>query len=86
MGEWTKFWFEGNMRHGYIENLDDWKKVVEAYEGHITLDRLLNGARSVTNRAPDLPPKFGFAIECDGDVTLADWAKEQGMYDVMARG
>lgn len=82
MGEWTTFWFEGNLYAGIIKSLSDWAGVVDAYKGTKGVSRLLK-TRDVPNRAENLPPKFGFAIECDGDMTLADWAKEQGMYDLL---
>ncbi|MBU1179380.1 hypothetical protein KJ885_00360 [Patescibacteria group bacterium] len=78
MGNWKKFWFEGNLYFGWVKSIDDWRKAVEIYGEHFTpLSRLLEAreAPHETNRYP----KFGFASECCGKLTLGEWAKQNGM-------
>ena len=83
MRTWKRFFFEANQFFGHIENMADWTRLRAAYP-HLTDERLLaakeatyRGTRSDTERA--LKPNFGFCWEHDGEKTLGDFFKENGM-------
>ena len=78
--KWTRFWFEGNQYFNYVNGPEDWEKVKTAYsqEGcETSVDEILDKARVCERESG--PPKYGFAIECDGPKTLREFFAENGM-------
>lgn len=81
--KWRRFWFESNQFFNWIENMDDWNRLRQAYPNR-TDDQLLN-AREATykgsrdHRERDANPNYGFREEHDGERTLRDFFTENGM-------
>jgi hypothetical protein len=80
---WTRFWFEGNHYFHWVNDREDWEKVKAAYNSEwiqLTVDDLLN-VRVCTSATEGSRPyhKYGFASECNGDKTLREFFKENGM-------
>lgn len=44
-----EFWFDGNLYFGWITTEEDFKKLVEAYKSHSTLDSLLSARSKFDN-------------------------------------
>lgn len=77
---WVPFWWESNFIWGMINGPDDWLKVVEAYNQEPIVK--LGDAKEAPSghgRNEAKVPKFGFRIECNGDLTLKDWADANKM-------
>jgi hypothetical protein len=79
---WTRFWFESNRFFNYVNSPEDWEKVKAAFadpewQPTSTVDELLDKAKVCPREGK--PPKYGFAIECDGDKTLREFFAENGM-------
>jgi hypothetical protein len=83
MKNWTPFWWESNQTWGKIESPEDWEKVVACYgkPGVATLDQLATAQEAPEGHGRNEAkiPKFGFRIECNGDLTLKDWADANQM-------
>jgi len=79
--KWSSFFFEGNMWFGYVDSPDKWVELLETYaEQRMSFSDLMEARECARNEFhPTLPPKFGFAIECDGKRTLGDFFEENGM-------
>lgn len=80
--KWVPFHFEGNMWFGMVHGPKEWAELIETYAKQNTTVAELMGARECprdTVRQKDWPPKYGFAIECDGSKTLGKFFEENGM-------
>lgn len=80
---WRRFWFESNQFFGWIENMDDWKRLRQAYPEKT--DAVLLAAKEATYKGNlsqqerDARPNFGLRWEHDGERTLRDFFAENGM-------
>ena len=70
---WTEFYFEGNLAWGIISNLNDWKRIKQAYK-NTSID--LSRARRNDNRPY---PAFGFYMEYQSKEILKDFAKKHNL-------
>jgi hypothetical protein len=80
---WERFFFESNQFYDYIDNMEDWQRLRDAYPS-LTDDQLLNakeatysGQRSLEDR--ESAPNYGFRWEHDGKRTLRDFFAANGM-------
>lgn len=69
-----RFYFEGNLYFGWVENQDDWNDVKEQYKDHLQVEDLL-GAKQRWDKSDS----FGFYHEYDVDYTLCDFLKDNNM-------
>jgi len=80
---WTPFWWESNQIWGLIDSPEEWAKVVAAYDkpGCAAVETLKEAQEAPEGhgRGDSKIPKFGFRIECNGDLTLKDWADANQM-------
>lgn len=80
---WRRFWFESNQFFGWIENMDDWQRLRQAYPEKT--DAVLLAAKEATYKGNlsqqerDARPNFGLRWEHDGERTLRDFFAENGM-------
>ena len=77
---WITFWWESNRVHGLVDSPEAWEKIVACYD-KLYLDKLA-GAKEAEHghgRGEAKVPKFGFRVECNGDLTLKDWADANQM-------
>ena len=80
---WKRFWFEGNQFFDYIESMDDWQRLRDAYPDD-TDETLLDAKEatykgSLSQEERDANPKYGFRWECDGERTLRDFFAANNM-------
>ncbi|MFA5207320.1 MAG: hypothetical protein WC428_01570 [Candidatus Paceibacterota bacterium] len=75
MNDFTKFWFEGNLYFGMVNDLDDLQKVFHEYETHMTKDEILDKA---VNKDETLT-EFGLRLEHHGKVTLRQFLTDKGI-------
>ena len=70
MDPWRAFWFEGNRVWGYIDNADEWGRIVAAYDGK---DLMLakRAPRDKVSPDGDLIPNYGLRREHRLQETLA---------------
>lgn len=80
---WVPFWWESNQIHGRIESPEDWEEVVACYgkPGVASIDQLGQGQEDPQGHGSGDAkiPKFGFRSECNGDLTLKNWADANQM-------
>lgn len=80
---WVPFWWESNQTWGRIESPEDWEKVFDCYgkPGVASHEQLgtAQEAEEGHGRGDSKIPKFGFRAECNGDLTLKDWADANQM-------
>jgi hypothetical protein len=69
--EFKRFYFEGNLRWGYMNNPEDVRELLKDY----TYEELRK-ARRLRNSADAEIPSFGFYREYDDNYTLGDWIDE----------
>jgi hypothetical protein len=83
MKNFTPFWWESNQIFGLIDSHEEWAKVVAVYgkPGVAPLSALAEAqeAEEGHGRGDSRVPKFGFRVECNGDLTLKDWADANQM-------
>lgn len=88
------FYFDGNDAWGMVDSIDEWKRIVDAHKSYtVTVEILMeksqanhgtNDVEAENKEANDeYVPNFGFRIEHQFKPTLADWAKANGMYDLL---
>ena len=80
---WKPFFFESNQFFGKINNPEDWALLKAAYP-FLCEDQLLDAKESTykghrRKEVRDVQPNYGFRIEHDGERTLRDFFKENGM-------
>ena len=78
MDGWKPFWFEGHQAWGLINSPKEWNRIKKAYLNKdigMSLDELLAAKR---NEYSD-KLYYGFRSECNGEDTLADYFKREGM-------
>lgn len=97
--DFKAFWFESNQAWGNVESLADWVRIVNAHkEGwreNVTGETLMGYAKATMETfgvefEGDSPldryrPNFGLYPEHRSTLTLAEWAKNNGMYDILAK-
>ena len=77
--KWKSFWFESDLFFEKIHNVDGWKRLRAAYP-KLTDDQLLDARDGSLSLEQSLnEPVYGFKKECDGDKTLRDFFKSNGM-------
>ena len=69
-----RFYFEGNLYFGWVENQDDWNDVKEEYKTHLVTEELLSARQRW-----DKSDSFGFYSEYNVDYTLGDFLKDNNM-------
>ncbi len=67
MKNFPRFWFDGNLFFGWINNADDLQKLFHEYDGHMTKDEVLD--KSV-NLEDGVLNNFGLRGEYNGSLTL----------------
>jgi hypothetical protein len=75
MNEFPKFWFEGNLYFGWVNDFEDLKSVFEQYKGHLTRDEILDKAVNKDDKLDE----FGLRIEHRGNVTLRQYLTDKGI-------
>ncbi|MFA5366594.1 MAG: hypothetical protein WC333_01815 [Dehalococcoidia bacterium] len=81
MKDFPRFWFEGNLYFGWVNNLDELNVVFEYYkEGHMTKDEVLDKAVSLEDEDKSgKHTEFGLRIEHRGSMTLRQFLEEKGV-------
>jgi len=83
VNNWRRFFFEGNMFFDFIENMDGWNLLRTAYPGMTDFQLMdareatYGGTRPAEER--EKFPNYGFRWEHDGEKTLRDFFRENGM-------
>lgn len=80
---WKRFFFESNQFFDHIENMGDWRRLKTAYPS-MTNDELLDAKEATygghrKQSVRDERPNYGFRHEHDGERTLRDFFKANGM-------
>lgn len=80
---WTRFWWDSNRAFGFVESPAEWRAIVwrfgdPAWRPNLTVSELLEAKQAAYRTGEDVP-SFGFRVEHTGDLTLGEWAKQQGM-------
>lgn len=70
---WVPFWFDGNQAWGHIDTPEEWERIKFAYK-----DSRCNLAEAKSNPARDTPC-FGLYSEYRGELSLGEFAEENGM-------
>jgi len=76
---WKEFWFNANLRWGHIHSREEWLEVLMAYSETMSLEELKQAKVCPSSLTNDPYPNFGFYPENDGNLTLGEWAKENGI-------
>ncbi|MFA6437511.1 MAG: hypothetical protein WC242_00370 [Candidatus Paceibacterota bacterium] len=71
---WLPFYFNG---HGPINSRDDWEKVLIEYLENSGIKRIKQAR--IDSHAKSSIPYFGLTARYDGNKTLGEWAKENGI-------
>lgn len=75
---WVSFWFEGNLYFDWVNNQNDWKRLLDIYSSHYDINCILDAK----NCPQSNKPKYGFVIECSGNKTLREFFIDNNMkYD-----
>lgn len=82
--EWKTFYFNGNLWFGKVDSLDKFKEMLNAYEGQLTLDDILQAKRYTGQFIRDMPD-FGFHPVYTGPQTFGEWLRENNI-DLAAHG
>lgn len=72
--QWKRFWFESNQYFDWIESMEDWQRLRDAYPDKTDV-RLLDARESPSSKIPN----YGWRAEHTGPKTLADFLRENGM-------
>lgn len=72
--EFKKFYFEGNLYWGHINNPEDLKELLDTYPYD-----LLRKAQRLHDSADYEVPQFGFYAEYNDTYTLGDWIDENNL-------
>ena len=82
---WVPFYFDGNQAWGLVDSPAEWERIKTAYRefakrGACASPEELLDATNCPYTRPDMPPMFGFVVEClDGTKTLREFFAEHGM-------
>jgi hypothetical protein len=76
---WKEFWFNGNLWWGHVHSREQWLEILVAYNETMSLEKLKQAKVCPSSLTDDPYPNFGFYPENDGDLTLGEWAKENGV-------
>jgi len=70
----TPFWFEGSLWFKMVNNEQELKQLFDVYEqqANYSKQKVLTATECVF-LSRNCPPKFGFASECNGSQTLAQF-------------
>jgi hypothetical protein len=81
---WIPFKFEGNMWFGLVASPKEWAELLDAYvKVNYNLADLMSAKECIREAKEGRVPKYGFAIECDGEKTLGKFFEENGMPGVV---
>lgn len=83
--EFKTFFVDTNQATGIVKSLSDWKKIVQmlkrAWGSGVTAESIMNQIKLFESSTLEVK-NFGLYREHTG-MTLAEWAEENGMYDIL---
>jgi|AntAceMinimDraft_18_1070375.scaffolds.fasta_scaffold00792_13 hypothetical protein len=90
--KFPRFWFDGNLAWGLINNMDNFQRIVDCYKDELTRDELLDKSlNAIEHRQPRYSLKnkevkdknsiksFGLRMEHRGNTTLRQFLTENGI-------
>lgn len=77
-----QFNFDGNQAWGLIDSMEEWRRIVKAYEV-CDVPTLMQRARATVKSQNEPVPSFGLRYEHRSDLTLEAWAKQHNVYELL---
>lgn len=76
------FNFDGNQAWGFIDSMDEWRRIVKAYATW-DVQTLMKRAQATIKSQHEPVPSFGLRYEHRAELTLEAWAKQHNVYDLL---